>query len=86
MSAQYVNLKLTLLAALLVAALIGGWVVLSETPTSSQTPTPEEGLAEKIRHFNAVKNQPTTMDPTAIAEKDARYQRQIAASHEEYAG
>jgi hypothetical protein len=84
MSAQYVNLKLTLVAGLLVAALIGGWVVLSQTPTSSQTPTPEEKLAE-IRHFNAVKNQPPTMDPTAIAEKDARQQRQIAASQEDHA-
>jgi len=82
MNPQYLNLKLTILAALLVAALIGGWAVLSQTPTSSQTPTPEERLAEKIRHFNAVKNQPPTLDPTAIAEKDARYQRQIAAFYE----
>jgi hypothetical protein len=82
---QYVNLKLTLLAALLVAALIGGWAVLNQTPTSSQTPTPEERLAEKIEHYNATKNQPPTMDPTAIAEKDARQQRQIAASQEEHA-
>jgi hypothetical protein len=85
MSAQYVNLKLTLVAGLLLAALIGGWVVLSQTPKSSQTPTPEEKLDEKIEHFNAVKNQPPNMDPTAIAEKDARYQRQIATIHEDYA-
>jgi hypothetical protein len=85
MSAHYVNLKLMLFTGLLVAALIGGWVFLSQTPTSSQTPTPEERQAEKIRHFNAVKNQPPTMDPTAIAEKDARYQRQLAAFQEDHA-
>jgi hypothetical protein len=85
MAKPFTSFKVTLLAGFLVVALIGGWVVLSQTPTSSQTPTPEEKLAEKIQHYNAVKNQPPTMDPTAIAEKDARQQRQIAASHEEYA-
>jgi hypothetical protein len=75
MSTHYVNLKLTLVAALLVAALIAGWVVLTETPTSSQTPTPEEKLAEKIRHFNAVKNQPPQMTQ---AEIDAKRDRHLA--------
>jgi hypothetical protein len=81
----YANVKLSLAAGLLVASILGGWVLLTETPTSSQTPTPEERLAEKIEHFNAVKNQPPTMDTTAIAEKDARQQRQIAASQEDHA-
>jgi hypothetical protein len=72
---QYVNRKLTFLAALLVAALIGGWVVLTETPTSSQTPTPEEELAEKIEHFNAVRNQPPPMTQEEI---DAKRDRHLA--------
>jgi hypothetical protein len=76
MNAQFVNLKPTLLAALLVAALLAGWIVLSQTPSSSQTPTPDERLAEKIRHFNAVKNQPPQMTQ---AEIDAKRDRHLAS-------
>ena len=59
--------------------------MLSRSPAqvSSQSPTSDEKLAEKVEHFRQTSQTPT-MDPTAIAARVAEFDRQMAARADHY--
>jgi hypothetical protein len=68
--------KITFLAVLVLAALLGGREVIGQVP--------DQKLKEKIQAYNSDPKVPT-LDPTQIAEKDARQQATIRQSKEAYA-
>lgn len=66
------SIKFTFFVAITLAVLIGVSEVVGQVASD------DEKLAEKLEEFERTKNQPT-MDPTAIAQKDASQQAAIAA-------
>jgi hypothetical protein len=75
----------TFFTALALFLVIGAAHLLSQSPAqiSSQSPTSDEKLAEKIEHYRQVSQTPT-MDPTAIAVKVAEFDRHMAAQAQSY--